>query len=260
MGAGFWVSLTAAMLAAPSGRSEPLKLGMPMGAAWTTVYGLPPAKPDIFVPHARAIGAKFTRLTLYWSQLEPAQGARRWDELDAYLAQPGPSDEAFLTLASSSPWATQVSGWVFPSSPAKDPKAHFESRGRRRIAPSDSATPAALTIGFVTFIAGSLFQCVFAFAQRSWHLPWPAALAVLQLCIVVVIAMLWLGRADNWGRPQRRATILAGYGVYLWAGFVVTQRLYGRAALPGHALIAILFCIPLLAAWRRRVPGPAPSQ
>lgn len=125
MSVRYWLSMAAVVLAAPSARSEPLTLGAPMGAAWTAVYGLPPGKPDEFVPQARAIGAKFTRLTLYWSQLEPAPGARRWDELDAYLAQLGPSDEAVLTLASSSPWGTQVSGWVFPSSPAKDAKAYY---------------------------------------------------------------------------------------------------------------------------------------
>jgi len=121
----FSLSMVAAMFVAHSAMSEPLMLGPPMGAAWTAVYGLPPGKPDSFVPQARTIGAKSTRLTLYWSQLEPAPQVRRWDELDAYLAQLGPADEAVLTLASSSPWATQVSGWVFPSSPAKDPKAYY---------------------------------------------------------------------------------------------------------------------------------------
>ncbi|MGZ3298445.1 MAG: hypothetical protein ACXU8O_05490 [Asticcacaulis sp.] len=119
-----WLALAGILTATSSVKAEPLTLGAPMGAAWTAVYGLPPAKPDVFVPQARALGAHFTRLTLYWSQLEPAPGARRWDELDAYLAQLGPGDEAILTLASSSPWATQVPGWVFPSSPAKDPKAY----------------------------------------------------------------------------------------------------------------------------------------
>ena len=93
----------------------------PLGVAWSPVYGFPPAKPESFMPQARSIGASFARLTLYWSQIEPRDGVRRWDELDAYLAQPQSPDEAMLTIAAASPWATRSQAWVFPSSPALDP-------------------------------------------------------------------------------------------------------------------------------------------
>jgi hypothetical protein len=96
-----------------------------MGATWSPVYGLPPAKAGTFMPALRALGGGFSRVTLYWTQLEPHPGTMRWDELDAYLDQIERPDEAMITIASASPWATRVKAAVFPSSPAKDPKAYY---------------------------------------------------------------------------------------------------------------------------------------
>ena len=110
--------LVALAIAGPCA-SEPLRMGAPIGVSWSPTYGFPPHKPEIMVPQARALGASFTRITLYWSQIEPKPGVWRWDELDAYLAQLARSDEGFLTLSSASPWATRTASWVFPSSPAK---------------------------------------------------------------------------------------------------------------------------------------------
>lgn len=93
----------------------------PLGVAWSPVYGFPPAKPETFVPQAHAIGAGAVRLTLYWSQIQPAPGVTRWDVLDAYLAQIDRPEDATLTIASASPWGTRNHAWVFPSSPAADP-------------------------------------------------------------------------------------------------------------------------------------------
>jgi hypothetical protein len=42
-----------------------------IGASWSPVYGLPPIKPDRFMPQLRALGGSFSRVTLYWTQLEP---------------------------------------------------------------------------------------------------------------------------------------------------------------------------------------------
>jgi len=96
----------------------------PMGVSWSPTYGLPPAKAERFMPQARALGASFSRVTLYWSQLEPKPGAPRWADLDAYLDQLDTPEEGMITLASASPWATRTGAWVFPSSPAKDPAAY----------------------------------------------------------------------------------------------------------------------------------------
>jgi hypothetical protein len=102
-----------------------LTMGAPFGAAWGATYGFASAKAGPFVEQARELGAAFTRVTLYWSQLEPRQGSRRWDDLDAYVSQLRSPAEGILTLASASPWATRTSTWVFPSSPAKDAEAYY---------------------------------------------------------------------------------------------------------------------------------------
>ncbi len=107
-------------LAAMAANGSPADEGR-IGAAWQPVYGLPPARAVSFVPPIRKLGAGFSRITLYWTQLEPKPGTERWDELDAYLAQIDRPGEAMITIASASPWATRVKAAVFPSSPANDP-------------------------------------------------------------------------------------------------------------------------------------------
>jgi len=102
----------------------------PMGVSWGVLYGFPSAKSEVFMPQARALGASFSRITLYWSQLEPKEGAPRWDDLDAWLDQLEAPEEGVLTLAAASPWATRSKAWVFPSSPAADP-ARYEDFVRR---------------------------------------------------------------------------------------------------------------------------------
>ena len=115
-----WLILTAFLLSLPVAPAAAAISANPLGVAWSPVYGFPPAKAETFMPQARALGASFSRLTLYWSQIEPAQGVHRWDELDAYLAQLRSPEEAILTIAGASPWATRTKAWVFPSSPATD--------------------------------------------------------------------------------------------------------------------------------------------
>jgi hypothetical protein len=101
-----------------------------MGVSWGVLYGFPSAKSEVFMPQARALGASFSRITLYWSQLEPKEGAPRWADLDSWLDQLKTPEEGVLTLASASPWATRSKAWVFPSSPAADP-ARYEAFVRR---------------------------------------------------------------------------------------------------------------------------------
>ena len=92
----------------------------PLGVTWGATYGFGKAKALPFMPQARKLGASFSRVTLYWSQLEPKEGVARWVDLDAYISQISSPEEAILTLASASSWATRTKTWVFPSSPALD--------------------------------------------------------------------------------------------------------------------------------------------
>ncbi len=116
--------VAASLWPAAGASSAELSMGAPLGAAWGATYGFRPAYAAPFVEPARALGARFTRVTLYWSQLEPHPGVMRWDDLDAWLAQLRGPDDGILTIASASPWATRTPTWVFPSSPPRDADAY----------------------------------------------------------------------------------------------------------------------------------------
>jgi hypothetical protein len=86
------------------------------------VYGQPFAKDETFMPQVRKLNAGFSRVILFWSQLEPAKGDFNWKPLDAWLDQLQSPEEGMLTIYSASPWATRTPAWVFPPSPAHNPE------------------------------------------------------------------------------------------------------------------------------------------
>jgi hypothetical protein len=88
-------------------------------------YGLF-ARPESFVPQARALGARLVRAYVYWSQVEPRPGEFVFDTLDALLDQLDADDEVWLTLCSSSPWATRQPTDFLPPSPATTVAAYAE--------------------------------------------------------------------------------------------------------------------------------------
>ena len=63
---------------------------------------------------------------LFWSQVEPEPGRFVWDTVDALLAQLDGDEEVWITLCSSSPWATRQSTDFLPPSPAHDLRAYGE--------------------------------------------------------------------------------------------------------------------------------------
>jgi hypothetical protein len=80
--------------------------GIRLGVVRGISYGLfgPPGE---FVPQARSLGAGLVRAYVFWSQVEPEPGRFRWDVVDALLAQLDGDEEVWITLCSSSPWATR---------------------------------------------------------------------------------------------------------------------------------------------------------
>jgi hypothetical protein len=98
-----------------------IKLGVVRGIS----YGLF-AKPDDFVPAARALGASLIRAYVYWAQVEPEPGRYEWETVDALLAQLDGDEEVWLTVCSSSQWATREATDFLPPSPAKDLDAYAE--------------------------------------------------------------------------------------------------------------------------------------
>ncbi|WP_405148621.1 hypothetical protein OG589_11745 [Sphaerisporangium sp. NBC_01403] len=93
--------------------------GIRLGVVRGISYGLF-GKPDEFAPQARALGATLVRAYVYWGQVEPSPGDYVWDTVDALLDQLDGDEEVWITLCSSSPWATREPTDFLPPSPALD--------------------------------------------------------------------------------------------------------------------------------------------
>ncbi|GAA4581485.1 hypothetical protein GCM10023194_12860 [Planotetraspora phitsanulokensis] len=100
---------------------QDVRLGVVRGIS----YGLF-GKPDEFVPQARALGARLVRVYVYWSQVEPEPGRYTWETVDALLEQLDGDEELWITVCSSSPWATRQPTDFLPPSPAHDLDAYGE--------------------------------------------------------------------------------------------------------------------------------------
>ncbi|WP_329244436.1 hypothetical protein OG417_47810 [Actinoallomurus sp. NBC_01490] len=102
----------------PSPPTPPLA-GIRIGLCRGISYGLLDSA-EHFMPAMRSLGSRLVRVNLYWSQVEPEPGRFTWDVVDAFLGQLDPGDEAWVTVCSSSPWATRRATRFLPSSPARD--------------------------------------------------------------------------------------------------------------------------------------------
>jgi hypothetical protein len=100
-----------------------------MGVVRGISYGLFGA-PDAFAEPARDLGARLQRVYVYWSQVQPRPGQWAWDTVDAILAQTPADTELWLTVCSSSPWATRTATDFLPPSPAKDLATYRDFVGR----------------------------------------------------------------------------------------------------------------------------------
>jgi hypothetical protein len=97
--------------------------GVRLGVVRGISYGLF-GPPDRFVDQTRALGAGLIRAYLYWGQVEPEPGRYVWDTVDALLAQFDGDEELWITVCSSSPWATRHPTDFLPPSPASDLDAY----------------------------------------------------------------------------------------------------------------------------------------
>jgi hypothetical protein len=98
---------------------SPVRLGIVRGIS----YGLF-AEPDEFMPQVRELGARLVRVYVYWAQVEPRPGEHDWRTVDAVVEQLVDGDEVWVTVCSSSPWATRVPTDFLPPSPALDDAAY----------------------------------------------------------------------------------------------------------------------------------------
>jgi hypothetical protein len=79
----------------------------------------------MFVPQLRELGARLVRVYFYWSQVEPEPGQYSFDAVDAFLDQLDGSEEVWVTVCSSSRWATEQATDFLPPSPAKSLDAYY---------------------------------------------------------------------------------------------------------------------------------------
>ncbi len=97
----------------------------PFGIAWGYLYDHFGAEPGPYLPGVRSLGADLSRVILFWEQLEPQKGRFDWSALDNYVQELRSPDEGFVTLYSTSSWATTVSAVLMPAAPAKDPDDYY---------------------------------------------------------------------------------------------------------------------------------------
>ena len=94
--------------------------GSPLGVAWGFVYGYLNVKPEQFMPQLRQIGGGFTKVGLFWNQIEPQKGRYDWTAVDAFVDQLSSPDEGLIAIVSSSQWAVERPSALFPPAPAKN--------------------------------------------------------------------------------------------------------------------------------------------
>ena len=97
--------------------------GVRLGIVRSISYGLF-GRPDQFLPQLRELGAGLVRVYFYWSQVEPEPGRYTFDAVDAFCDQLDGSEEVWVTVCSSSRWATRQATDFLPPSPAKDLEAY----------------------------------------------------------------------------------------------------------------------------------------
>ena len=92
--------------------------GAPFGINWGLIYGAQ-GQAETFMPQLRALGAGIARVFFFWGKVEPDPGHFDWDVVDGFLEQLQPSDEVWITVNSSSLWATRRATDFLPPSPAR---------------------------------------------------------------------------------------------------------------------------------------------
>lgn len=98
--------------------------GPQIGVGWGFLYGIN-NPPEIFLPQLKKINVHLTKLYLFWQQLEPTKGNYNWDVVDIFLNQLQSSDQALISIFSTSAWATKLSSNTIPASLTKSPEDYY---------------------------------------------------------------------------------------------------------------------------------------
>lgn len=118
----------------------------PFGIAWFFLYGYSGVPAATYLPALRGLGADFTKVYLFWQQIEPERGKFDWTAVDAFANQLNAPEEGLISIFSSSVWATEKHSMMLPPSPARnlDDYYHFvfetvkRCRGRVRYWENDA--------------------------------------------------------------------------------------------------------------------------
>ncbi len=100
--------------------------GKPLGIAWGFLYGHNGVPAAEFLPDVRELGGGFSKVYLFWEQLEPNRGEYDFSDLDAYLDQLEEPEEGLVSIFSASTWATEVPSDMLPPSPAKNLDDYYQ--------------------------------------------------------------------------------------------------------------------------------------
>lgn len=98
--------------------------GIRLGIARGVSYGLF-GPPEALIAPSRELGAGLVRVYVYWSQVQPQAERWDWTTVDAILDELTGDEEVWVTVCSSSLWATRHATDFLPPSPAKDDDAFY---------------------------------------------------------------------------------------------------------------------------------------
>jgi hypothetical protein len=93
--------------------------GSPFGVAWFFLYGYYGVPAAVYLPRLRELGARFTKVYLFWQQIEPERGRFDWTAADAFVEQLDSPEEGLISLFSTSQCAVKQPSALLPPSPAK---------------------------------------------------------------------------------------------------------------------------------------------
>lgn len=136
------LNLVNSLIAATPLASSPIS---PFGVAWSFLYGYFGVPAANYSTQLKEVGAGFTKVYLFWNQLEPKKGNFDWTALDAFADQLPSPDAGLVAVFSSSQWGSGKPSAMLPPSAAKNPDDYYRfifemvkhTRGRVRFWQND---------------------------------------------------------------------------------------------------------------------------
>ncbi len=119
------ISVLAGMTLANQAPARITLPGSPLGAAWGFLYGAGGTKAEKYLPELRKLGGGFTKVYLFWHQIEPERGKFDWTAVDSFVDGLKSPEEGLVSLFSISAWATERNAAALPPSPAKDQDDYY---------------------------------------------------------------------------------------------------------------------------------------